>query len=64
MYHRAEFFVDDEYHLPIRVVAYDWPLDEGAPPQLLAEFTYTKVKINVGLTDQDFDERQLRTASR
>ena len=59
MYHRAEFFVDDEYHLPIRVVTYDC-----APPQLLAEFTYTKVKINVGLTDQDFDERQLRTASR
>ncbi len=63
-YHRAEFFVDNEYHLPVRVAAYDWPTSEGAEPELLAEFTYTKIKINVGLTDADFDAETLRTAAR
>ena len=64
LYHRAEFFVDNEYHLPVRVVAYDWPPFEGDAPKLIAEFTYTKVRINVGLSDADFDVELLQTASR
>lgn len=64
LYHLAEFFVDDEYHLPVRVAAYGWPKTEGAKPQLLGEFTYTKVKINVGLSDADFKPDWIRTASR
>jgi hypothetical protein len=63
-YHRAEFFIDNEYHLPIRVAAYDWPQSEGATPELLAEFTYTQIKTNVGLSDADFDVEALRTANR
>ena len=63
LYHRAEFFVDNEIHLPVRVAAFDWPKD-GKEPELMGEFTYTKVKINVGLTDADFDMSRIRTAAR
>jgi hypothetical protein len=63
LFHRAEFFIDNEYHLPVRVAAFDWPTSEGARPELLGEFTYTNVKINVGLTDADFDFDWVRTAS-
>jgi hypothetical protein len=64
LYHHAQFFVDNEYHLPVRVAAYDWPASDGEKPQLLGEFTYTKVKINVGLSDSEFDPEILRTATR
>ncbi len=40
------------------------PSNRGLSLRLLGEYTYTKVKINVGLTDADFDAAQLRTASR
>ncbi|MCP4192459.1 MAG: DUF1571 domain-containing protein [Planctomycetaceae bacterium] len=64
LYHKAQFFIDNEFHLPMRVAAYDWPKTDGAQPKLMAEFTYTKVKINVGLTDADFDPEILKTAAR
>lgn len=63
-YHRAEFFIDNEYHLPVRAAAYDWPKSEDAAPELLAEFTYTQIKTNVGLSDADFNAEALRTAAR
>lgn len=53
----ARIFVDDELQLPVRYSAYDWPDEEGGDPLLLEEYTYTDVKLNVGLTDRDFDHR-------
>jgi hypothetical protein len=53
----ARIFVDDELQLPVRYSAYDWPDQEGGEPLLLEEYTYTDVKLNVGLTDWDFDHR-------
>ncbi len=29
----------------------------GGQPQLLEEYTYLNVKLNVGLTDADFDDK-------
>ena len=56
-YHMAEVSVDDELGIPIRYGAYDFPKEEGGKPQLLEQYVYTDVAINVGLTDKDFDPR-------
>jgi outer membrane lipoprotein-sorting protein len=53
----AEVSVDDELGIPIRYGAYDFPKEEGGKPQLLEQYVYTDVAINVGLTDKDFDPR-------
>ncbi len=55
VFHQAQVFIDDELNVPIRYVAYDWPRSEGAPLELLEEYTYLNLKVNVGLTDADFD---------
>jgi hypothetical protein len=44
-------------NIPIRYVAYDWPAREGAKPEVLEEYNYLDLKVNVGLTDADFDPR-------
>jgi hypothetical protein len=56
-YHLARIYIDDELNIPIRFEAYDWPKETGGQPLLLEEYTYVNVKINVGLTDADFDPR-------
>jgi len=56
-YKTARILIDDELVLPIHYSAYDWPPKEGDPPILLEEYTYTEIKLNVGLTDWDFDHR-------
>jgi hypothetical protein len=54
-YFQAEVSVDDELGLPILFRSYDWPSKEGDEPLLLEEYFYKDVKLNVGLTDRDFD---------
>ncbi|MEM1068553.1 MAG: DUF1571 domain-containing protein, partial [Planctomycetota bacterium] len=54
-FYQAQVFIDDAINLPIRYIAYDWPTRQGAPLQVLEEYNYLNLKINVGLTDQDFD---------
>lgn len=56
-YKTARILIDDELVLPIHYSAYDWPLEDGGPAILLEEYTYTDIKLNVGLTDWDFDHR-------
>jgi hypothetical protein len=51
----ARVFVDNELQLPIRYEAYGWPKRPGGNPELIEEYTYTNLKVNVGLTDRDFD---------
>lgn len=53
-FHMAQVFIDDEWNVPVRYVAFDWPDKEGGKPVLLEEYTYYKLKFNVGLTDADF----------
>jgi hypothetical protein len=40
---------DQENDLPIRVVVYDWD------DRVVEEYVYTQLRLNAGLTDQDFD---------
>ncbi len=54
-YHQAKIFMDEQWRIPIHYESYDWPREEGGEPLLLEQYTYTNVKLNVGLTDQDFD---------
>ncbi len=54
-FHQAQVFIDDELNVPIRYIAYDWPIREGAPLQVLEEYNYLNMKVNVGLTDDDFN---------
>lgn len=53
-FHLARVFVDDELGVPVRYAAYDWPAEQGGAPQLLEEYTYRRLNLNVGLTDEDF----------
>jgi hypothetical protein len=50
----ARVFIDSELNVPMRYVAYDWP-KQGKQPQVLEEYTYQNLKLNVGLTDADFN---------
>lgn len=56
-FHKAQIFIDDELQIPVRYAAYLWPTQPGGKPVLEEEYTYLDVKLNVGLTDADFDYR-------
>ena len=55
MFNVARIYVDKELNLPIRYESYDWSRREGESPQLIEAYTYLNLKLNVGLTDLDFD---------
>lgn len=54
-YYMAEVSVDNELKVPVYFRSFDWPAEEGGKPRLLEEYFYKQVRINIGLTDQDFD---------
>ena len=54
-FHIAEVYVDLEYEIPVYYAAYLWPSKPDGKPRLIEQYIYTQVKINVGLTDEDFD---------
>ena len=54
-FHIAQIFIDTERLIPLRYAAFMWPKEPGGEPLLEEEYTYLDVKLNVGLTDTDFD---------
>lgn len=54
-FHLAHIFIDTEHNVPVRYAAYGFPEKEGAQPPVLEEYTYLNLKLNVGLSDTDFD---------
>jgi len=56
-FYQALIFIDDEFNLPIRYIAYDWPSHPGAQLEVIEEYNYLDLELNVGLTDRDFDPR-------
>ncbi len=62
-FHQANVFVDDALHVPVRVDYSDWPPSPGRPAPLIAEYTYTNMKLNVGLPDATFNRTRLRSQS-
>jgi hypothetical protein len=55
LFHLARIYIDDELQLPIHYEAYLWPTKPGEPPPLDESYSYLNLKLNVGLTDADFD---------
>jgi hypothetical protein len=53
-FHLANIYIDSELHMPIRIETYDWPKNATDEPVLQEEFTFTRLKLNVGLVDADF----------
>lgn len=54
-FHKVQIFIDEEMNIPVRYAAWTWPEKPGGEPLLLEEYTYVDVKLNVGLTDEDFN---------
>jgi hypothetical protein len=54
-FHKVQIFIDDELNLPIRYASWTWPVKPGDEPVLEEEYTYRNIRLNVGLTDEDFD---------
>jgi hypothetical protein len=54
-FHKVKLYIDQELGLPIRFEAYDWPKHAGQEPELVEEYTYLDLRVNVGLHDRDFD---------
>ena len=54
-FHRARIFFDRELGFPVRYEAYGWPTSPGQEPPLNEEFTFTDVRLDVGLADRDFN---------
>lgn len=55
LFHKVRLYIDHDLGLPVRFEAYDWPARSGAAPPLVEEYAYTDLKVNVGLSDHDFD---------
>ena len=60
-FHVANVFVDDQLHVPVRVDYSDWPKYPRGPVPLIAEYTYTELKLNVNLPDAAFSRGRLRS---
>jgi hypothetical protein len=56
-YKVGRVYVDRVSRLPVQAELFGWPAVAGEDPPLLERYTYSSVKINVGLTDADFDAR-------
>ncbi|PHQ35530.1 DUF1571 domain-containing protein [Rhodopirellula bahusiensis] len=59
-FHRANAYIDDELHVPIRLEVYDWPESADDQPELMEEYTYADLKLNVGLADASFAPERLK----
>jgi hypothetical protein len=55
MFYRVRVFIDSQLGLPIRFEAYDWPRSGESETELVEQYTYADLKLNVGLDDRDFD---------
>ncbi len=53
-FYQARIFVDKELELPIHFEAYDWPRKNDTEPQLVEQYTYTQLRLNLELNDADF----------
>lgn len=54
-FYRARIYIDETLGVPVRYAAWTWPAEPGGEPVLEEEYTYRNLKLNVGLTDADFD---------
>ena len=53
-FHVAKIYIDQRRDVLVGYEGFLWPEKEGDPPKLKEKYFYTDVKLNVGLTDEDF----------
>ncbi len=53
----AQIYIDEERMIPLKFASFSWPKSPDAAPELLEEYTYLDVRINVGLNEMDFDTK-------
>ncbi|HUP81646.1 MAG TPA: DUF1571 domain-containing protein [Pirellula sp.] len=56
-YYLAQIYIDYERLLPLKYVSFSWPKAPGDAPELIEEYTYQDVSLNVGLSESDFDPK-------
>ena len=56
-YHVTRLYLDKKTRFPIRIENYGFPRTENETPPLIEEYTFSDVRVNLGLTDADFDTR-------
>jgi hypothetical protein len=56
-FHIAEVWIDPRHEIPLYYASYDWPKKAGESPELLEEYGYSDLQLNVGLSDTDFDPK-------
>jgi hypothetical protein len=54
-FYQAEILFDPELKLPVGYSAYLWPAKEGDELPLEERYAYRNLKVNVGLTEEDFN---------
>lgn len=54
-FHRARIYFSNTHKVPIRYESWTWPAAPGGEPVLQEEYNYLKLRVNVGLSAQDFD---------
>jgi hypothetical protein len=55
IFHIVEVDIDLQRNIPVRLASWMWPETDGGEPQLTEEYIYTDIKLNVGLTNDDFN---------
>lgn len=53
--HISRIFIDNEWNVPVRYIAFGFPEDGQDTPPLLEEYQYENFEFNTGLTDEDFN---------
>ncbi len=55
VFHKVRLFINTDLGFPVRFEGYDWPKSPNHAPELVEEYVYDNIKLNVGLDDSDFD---------
>ncbi len=53
----SRLYIDQKSNLPIRVEQFGFPKQAGGKKPLIEEYTYTNIRLNMGLKDIDFETR-------
>lgn len=56
----TRLWIDKKTNVPVRVEQLGFPKKSGAKPPMLEQYTYLKIRPNIGLTDSDFDKTNPR----
>ncbi len=59
-FHRTRLWIDNASGLPIRVQQAGFPAATGAEPPIVEDYTFSKIRNDVRLTDRDFDAKNPR----